>query len=131
MKNPYPRNQANPRHFVQVRIGGMPAPACSAIPALRLAGLRRILLLRAIRDNVDRHALIDALGIEVDQNRTRPDDLWGKSPFHPDERKASFHINPETGAWYCFSSNQGGGPLELVQLLNDGFSIYDAARWLL
>lgn len=72
--------------------------------------------------------LFGALGIEKDPKKSRDHDWWGKSPFAPGERTASFHIN-ESG-WYCFSTNQGGGPIELVQRLFR-LNCYQAGEWLL
>ena len=83
--------------------------------------------LRAIRANVEWRRLFEAMGIRKDDRKSRPDDWWGFSPFNPDEHTASFHMNDN--GWYCHSSAQGGGPVELVQRL-EGCSCYDAGRWL-
>lgn len=84
--------------------------------------------LREIRQNTDWQVLFGALGIKKDSKKSRERDWWGKSPFSPEERTASFHIN-EAG-WYCFSTNQGGGPIELVQRLFR-LNCYQAGEWLL
>ncbi len=83
--------------------------------------------LTSIRQNAQWHQLFEALQIEKDQRKSRDDDWWGKSPFKPDERTASFHINDR--GWYCHATGQGGGALELVQRLH-GVSCYEAGRWL-
>jgi len=84
--------------------------------------------LKEVRNGVDWRQLFELLGIQKDEKRSTPDDWWGFSPFHPDERTASFHINDS--GWYCHSTAQGGGPIELVQSL-ESCSCFDAARWLL
>ncbi len=84
--------------------------------------------LTAIRQSSDWRRLFDALQIEKDTKKSRDDDWWGKSPFKPDERTASFHINDR--GWYCHSTSQGGGALELVQRIH-GINCYEAGRWLL
>ena len=83
--------------------------------------------LTSIRETADWRRLFEALRIERDQNKSRGDDWWGKSPFKPDERTASFHINDH--GWYCHSTGQGGGVLELVQRLHS-INCYEAGRWL-
>jgi len=84
--------------------------------------------LQEIRQNTDWQALFVALRIERDEMKSRENDWWGKSPFSPGERTASFHLNSE--GWYCFSTHQGGGPIELVQQIFR-LNCYEAGRWLL
>jgi len=84
--------------------------------------------LREIRQNTDWQALFGALRIEKDEKKSRENDWWGKSPFSPGEKTASFHLNSE--GWYCFSTHQGGGPIELVQQVFR-LNCYEAGRWLL
>jgi Toprim domain len=98
-------------------------PPCG-VKTLRIDNER----LREIRQNTDWRALFGALGIQKDEQKSREHDWWGKSPFSPDERTASFHINDD--GWYCFSTNQGGGPIELVQRIFR-LNCYEAGRWLL
>ncbi len=42
--------------------------------------------------------------------------LKGKSPF-TNEKTPSFHVSPDRGMFYCFSSNQGGDIFTFVQLM--------------
>ena len=84
--------------------------------------------LTSIRQHTNWRRLFNALQIEKDQRKSRDDDWWGKSPFKPDERTASFHINDR--GWYCHATGQGGGALELVQRLH-GVNCYEAGRWLI
>ncbi|HTG33284.1 MAG TPA: hypothetical protein VLB76_10165 [Thermoanaerobaculia bacterium] len=84
--------------------------------------------LREIRAGTDWRTLFEVLKIEKDERKSREGDWWGLSPFSPGERTASFHLN--AGGWYCFSTNQGGGPIELVQRLLR-LNCYEAGRWLL
>ena len=85
--------------------------------------------LTSIRQNTQWRDLFSALQIEKDPKKSKETDWWGKSPFRPQENTASFHINAR--GWYCHATSQGGGPIELVQRLNEGMSCYDAGRWLL
>jgi hypothetical protein len=84
--------------------------------------------LSTIRQHTDWRQLFTALGIQKDPQKSNDHDWWGKSPFHPEERTASFHINDK--GWYCHSTGQGGGAIELVQRLRD-LDCYKAGRWLL
>ncbi len=83
--------------------------------------------LTTIRRTTDWRRLFEALQIEKDAKKSRDEDWWGKSPFKPDERTASFHINDR--GWYCHSTGQGGGVVELVQRVQ-GITCYEAGRWL-
>lgn len=85
--------------------------------------------LTQIRQNADWRSLFSTLGIQSDPKKSKPDDWWGKSPFKPDERTASFHINDQ--GWFCHSSGQGGGVIELVQALHPDMNCYEAGRWLI
>ena len=80
-----------------------------------------------IRRNTDWPRLLEALALILDTRRCKIGDWWAHSPFAED-RQASFHITEK--GWYCFSTGQGGGALELVQQLR-GLSCYAAARWLI
>lgn len=80
-----------------------------------------------IRRNADWRRVFDALGLARDERRSKVDDWWARSPF-ADDRTPSFHIND--GGWYCFSTAEGGGVLELVQKVHD-LDCYAAGRWLL
>lgn len=84
--------------------------------------------LTTIRQHTDWRQLFTALQIEKDSKKSRDHDWWGKSPFKPDERTASFHMNDR--GWYCHSTGQGGGPIELVQRVHPEMNCYDAGRWL-
>jgi hypothetical protein len=88
-------------------------------------------MLREIRDHADWRRVFEALGLQ----RTRggnENDWWAHSPFSED-RHPSFHIG-ERG-WYCWSTGQGGGVIELVQKvmgnrLGKEMNCYEAGRWL-
>lgn len=85
--------------------------------------------LREVRQNTDWRKLFVALDVPKDEKKSKQHDWWGKSPLKPGERNASFHMNDQ--GWYCHSTGQGGGPIELVQAVYPGMSCYDAGRWLL
>lgn len=84
--------------------------------------------LRTIRANAEWRRLFEVLDIRKDERKSRPGDWWGFSPFNASERTPSFHMNDN--GWYCHSSAQGGGPIELVQRLQ-GCNCYEAGKWLL
>lgn len=84
--------------------------------------------LTQIRQYADWRRLFQVLQIEKDPKKSREHDWWGKSPFSSAERTASFHINDR--GWYCHSTGQGGGSIELVLQLHPEMNCYDAARWL-
>ena len=88
--------------------------------------------LHTIRRNADWQKAFIALGLERIPGKSKANDWWAKSPFNPDERTASFHMSSDrdgSGRWYCHSTGQGGGLLDLVQQLQ-GCNIYEAGRWL-
>lgn len=88
--------------------------------------------LNEIRQTTDWQKTFLSLGLIRDERQSRPDDWWAKSPFSPDEKTASFHVNGDPqggGRWYCHSTGQGGGLLDLVQALHGG-NIFEAGRWL-
>ena len=84
--------------------------------------------LSTIRRNTNWQELFARLQLTKDPKRSKSHDWWGKSPFHPDERTPSFHMNDR--GWYCHATHQGGGPIELVQRLHS-LNCYEAAHWLL
>ena len=88
--------------------------------------------LKTIRNNTDWRKLFDALGIKKDENRSRSNDWWGLSPF-TQEKTASFHLSDK--GFYCFSTNESGGVVELVQKiigqeLGKELNCYEAGAWL-
>lgn len=85
--------------------------------------------LTQIRQNTNWRQLFEALQLARDPKKSKDHDWWSKSPFRPDERTASFHMNAR--GWYCHATGQGGGPIELVQRLHPGMHCFDAGRWLL
>lgn len=88
--------------------------------------------LNEIRASADWQKTFLALGLTRDERQSRPDDWWAKSPFNPEEKTASFHMNNDPrggGRWYCHSTGQGGGLLDLVQTIHGG-NIFEAGRWL-
>ena len=84
--------------------------------------------LETLRATADWRAICQALGLERDEKRSRPDDWWMRSPFSED-KTASFHIKPADGVWYCFSTRQGGGVIELIQRL-EGLNCFEAGEWM-
>ena len=58
-------------------------------------------------DDLRQRADIVALAGDYTQMKQRGRDWWGLSPFKS-EKSPSFKVNPDTGLWYCFSTQQGG-----------------------
>jgi hypothetical protein len=90
-------------------------------------------MLREIRGNTDWREVFYALGLEQDPRKSKEDDFWALSPLS-DEETASFHINAH--GWYCHSTGQGGGNIELIQkvmhrLTGIAMNCFEAGRWLL
>jgi len=90
-------------------------------------------MLRTIRANTDWRALFAALGLERAKGKGNDNDWWALSPLS-EEKTPSFHINDK--GWYCHSTGEGGGVVELVQGVlasrsGRAVSCWDAGRWLL
>lgn len=97
--------------------------------------------LSAIRAQCDWRRLLDDLGVRADLRRCTEDEFWGFSPFHPDEKTASFHMKAP-GVWYDWSSHAtapgrdkpGGGVIELVQAVHAArgqiMKLNEAAGWI-
>ncbi len=88
--------------------------------------------LREIRENTDWRRLFQALRLQKDPKQGNDNDWWASSPLAEDGT-ASFHINDK--GWFCFSTHQGGGVVELVQAAEaargNRLNCYEAGRWLL
>ena len=90
--------------------------------------------LRIVRNQVDPTTLWQVLGLQKDKHLSKATDWWAQSPLS-DEKTASFHMDMTNGRWYCFSTQTGGGPIELVrsirQCKGQVLNSYEAGRWLL
>jgi DNA primase len=89
--------------------------------------------LNEIRANSDWRRLFQELELERDEKKSRVDDWWARSPLTMEDT-ASFHINDK--GWFCFSSHEGGGVIDLVQKVvqfrtGQAINCYEAGRWLL
>ncbi len=82
-----------------------------------------------IRISADWGRTCTALDLRFCERRSKAKDWWGHSPFGED-RTPSFHVMPDKGVWYCFSTKQGGGIIELVQTLK-GMNCFEAGEWML
>lgn len=90
-------------------------------------------MLRTIRANTDWRTLFRTLGLERAKGKGNDNDWWALSPL-TNEKTPSFHINGK--GWYCHSTQQGGGVVELAQRVLENrtgraVSCWDAGRWLL
>ena len=79
-----------------------------------------------IRRQADWREVFLALGIERVKRPGNEHDWWALSPFRT-ETRPSFHMNAH--GFHCFSTGQGGGVIELVQLVKE-INCYEAGRWL-
>ncbi len=57
---------------------------------------------------------IERLGFVPDASKGKANDVWYKSPFRPDEKTPSFHINKLFNSWYDFGSSKGGNIIDFV-----------------
>lgn len=56
------------------------------------------------------------------------DEYQGTHPVHGSESGHNFSINPSKNNWYCFRCNSGGGPLELLAVVEGIISCSEAGR---
>jgi putative DNA primase/helicase len=55
-------------------------------------------------------------------------DLSGPHPIHGSTTGSNFHINTEKNVWYCFRHHTGGGPLDLLAVLNNIIKCEEAGK---
>lgn len=63
----------------------------------------------------DKISIVDVVSQYV-QLQPAGKNLKGKSPF-TNERTPSFHVSPDRGMYYCFSSSQGGDIFTFIQVM--------------
>ena len=81
----------------------------------------------AVQQIKDRLNILDVVGRYVELHKAGKH-FKGKSPFS-NERTPSFHVSPERGMYYCFSTNQGGDIFTFIQKM-EGVEFKDALRQL-
>lgn len=59
----------------------------------------------------------EKLGYAPDLTKKQGNDVWYKSPFRPDEKTASFHVNVQKNAWFDFGASKGGSIIDFVATL--------------
>lgn len=59
-------------------------------------------------------AFLQKLGFTPDHVKQNGVDYWYKSPFRPDEKTPSFHINKIKNIWFDFGNSQGGNIIDFV-----------------
>lgn len=67
---------------------------------------------RVVQEILQRARIEDIVG-EYVQLTPKGDRLWGLSPFKT-EKTPSFTVSPDKGAYYCFSTQKGGGVVNFV-----------------
>jgi hypothetical protein len=90
--------------------------------------------LSKIRRTANWQKLFQVLNLEKDEKKSKTNDWWAKSPFTNGERTASFHLSDK--GFYCFSSNESGGVIELVQKVfryrtGHVLNCFEAGQWLI
>jgi DNA primase len=79
--------------------------------------------------NIPLSILLEKMGFQSTRSKHNGNDVWYKSPFRPNERDASFHVNVRENVWYDFGSEIGGDVLKFVQEFNK-FETADALIFL-
>ena len=79
--------------------------------------------------------LLSMYGYAPDKKKSKPHDLWYVSPFRPNEKEASFHIDPHHDVFKDFGAGEKGGDLiEFVKLFlkyrGYAHETSDALAWL-
>lgn len=68
-----------------------------------------------LKEEVAVERLVEASGVEL--KRTGKD-LFGRCPFHEEDRTASLSVTPAKNLWHCFGCGAGGGPIDWVMKRN-------------
>jgi len=55
-------------------------------------------------------------------------EIAGPHPIHGSTTGTNFHVTTTKNVWHCFRHNTGGGPLELLAVLNDIIKCEDAVK---
>jgi putative DNA primase/helicase len=55
--------------------------------------------------------------VDLNQLHRQGGEYFGAHPVHGSETGRNFHINPETNEWFCFRCMSGGGPFQLLAVL--------------
>jgi DNA primase len=100
-------------------------PFAESVAAANLLGTLAHIARRSIDALRDKADLVSLAG-EYTQLRQRGREWWGLSPFKS-EKTASFKVNPESGLWYCFSTQQGGDAFKLV-MAREGLDFVEAVE---
>src|SRR6201999_786514 len=74
----------------------------------------------------ERSPIDDVIGEYLQLRSAGGDSLKGLCPFH-DEKTPSFNVTPARGLFYCFSCDEGGDPIKIVQQI-DSLSFREAAE---
>lgn len=57
---------------------------------------------------------LEKIGLQPDISKGNERDIWYSSPFRPQEKDPSFHINPTNNTWYDFGKAKGGTIIDFV-----------------
>jgi hypothetical protein len=60
--------------------------------------------------------VLEAYDVHLERNNER---LFGAHPVHGSSNGCNFSVSPELNAWHCFRCYSGGGPLQLIAVMED------------
>ena len=66
------------------------------------------------------NSFLEKLGYFPDATKGSANDVWYKSPFRPDEKTPSFHVNKPKNIWFDFGCSKGGDIIDFVTELKGG-----------
>ena len=55
--------------------------------------------------------------VDLNQLQRQGGEYFGPHPIHGSETGRNFHINPQTNEWFCFRCMSGGGPFQLLAVV--------------
>ena len=90
--------------------------------------------IKQVKEKFTLQSLLSTLGLTPDSKKSKGNDLWYRSPFRPNERTSSFHIDTSKGFYKDFGDTEKGGDLiwfAQMYLKNRGvgYSVSDALKW--
>ena len=90
--------------------------------------------IKQVKEKFTLRTLLSSLGYQPDPKKSKGNDLWYKSPFRPNEKTPSFHIDTQNDIYKDFGDTEKGGDLiwfAQIYLKNrgQGSSVSDALKW--
>jgi hypothetical protein len=66
--------------------------------------------------------------VDLNQMKKAGEEYYGPHPVHGSETRHNFWIKPEQNVWHCFRCNSGGGPWQLLAVLEGIMDCKDSKR---